>query len=107
MRTHTAPTAWAQHLADPAACTGAPVPTLTPAEAERVQRHRDQLTAALRAQDRAALLSAKQHVLEAAYHPCGAPDAACDPTDSPALRRALRDLSWRMAGLLLPRSPRH
>lgn len=104
----TAPTAWARHLAqnpaDPAAA--AHRPTLTAAEAERVQRHRDQLMGALRAQDRLALLSAKQQVLEAAFRPNDAQGQA-STADSPALRQALRDLSWRMAGLLLPRSARH
>lgn len=71
-------------------------PALSPAEAARVQRHHDRLMAALRARDRAALTSAKQDVLADAF---GAPA----PT-SPALRRALRELVWRMAGLLLRRS---
>lgn len=96
----TAPlTAWARHLASPAPCTTAHQPLLTAAEAERVQRHRDQLLNALQAQDRLALLGAKHQVLEAAFGPRDA--------DSPALRGALRDLSWRMAGLLLPRGARH
>lgn len=104
----TAPTAWARHLAqnlaDPSAAPHRP--TLTAAEAERVQRHRDQLLGALRAQDRLALHSAKQQVLEAAFRPRDAQGPVCT-VDSPALRQALRDLSWRMAGLLLPRSARH
>ena len=69
---------------------------LTPAEAARVQRHYDRLLAALQARDRAAMLSAQQDVLAEAF---GAPAPA-----SPALRRALRDLVWRMAGLLLRRN---
>jgi hypothetical protein len=91
------PSAWACHLAAPA---GHPVAAaLSDAEALRVQRHRDQLLAALQAQDRSALHTAKQAVLRAAYGPPGAPDAPA----SAALRAALRDLSWHMAILLLPR----
>lgn len=71
-------------------------PAMSPAEVARVQRHHDRLMAALQARDRAALMSAKQDVLADAF---GAPA----PT-SPALRRALRDLVWRMAGLLLRRN---
>ena len=97
--------AWARHLASPPGLTGL-APTLTLAEAERVQRHRDQLLAALRTHDRAALASAKQQVLDAAFSPRDARSPAA-AADSPALRRALRDLSWRMAAFLLPRSPRH
>ena len=110
---------WAQHLAGSGADLGtgaaAPSPALTQAEAARVQRHRDQLMAALRAQDRCALLCAKQQVLLAAFSPPPPPTPTPTPSltgavgaaDSPALRRALRDLSWRMAGLLLPRGARH
>lgn len=93
--------AWARHLAGPA-----PQPSaagLTAAEAARVQRYRDQLAAALQRRDRGALHSAKQQVLDAAFRPCD-PHAGPGP-DSPALRRALRDLCWRMAALLLPRRP--
>lgn len=98
--THAAsPTvAWARHLAAPASH---PVPALSEAEAQRVQRYRDQLLAALTAHDRAALHTAKQAVLRAAYGP--PPDAG--PPASTALRAALRDLSWHMAILLLPRRP--
>lgn len=99
---HGTPTPWAQHLADPAACLAAPLTTLSGAEAQRVLRHRDRLMAALRANDRVALLGAKDQVLAEAFD-ASATGAAC----SPALRRALRDLSWRMAGLLLPRGARH
>jgi len=77
------------------------LPAMSPTEAARVQRHHDRLMAALRSRDRAALSSAKQQVLEEAFGQ-PAPDAAA----SPALRRALRDLCWRMAGLLLPRRRR-
>ncbi len=90
--------AWARHLAAPAAC---PMPALSAAEALRVQRYRDQLLAALQAHDAAALHSAKQAVLRAAYGPPG----ASGPPASVALRAALRDLSWHMAILLLPRHP--
>ncbi len=101
---------WAVHLAQgpggAAPATPAWAPTLTAAEAARVQRHRDQLMSALRARDRVALVSAKQQVLDAAFCPHEAPGtASAATTPSPALRRALRDLSWRMAALLLPRSP--
>lgn len=95
--------AWAQHLAGPPAgarpSSGTP---LTMAEAARVQRYRDQLMAALRAQDRPALRNAKQQVLEAAFGP-GGPCPAEPSAESPAMRRALRDLSWRMAAVLLVR----
>jgi hypothetical protein len=104
MRTHATPLSWAQHLVNPAAGAVTHPPTLTPAEAERVRRHRDQLMAALRAKDRGALVSAKQQVLEAAFCP-RSDHSPAGAQDSPAVRRALRDLSWRMAALLLPRSP--
>lgn len=106
MNTPPLTTAWARHLASPPGPLGL-APTLTLAEAERVQRHRDQLLAALRAEDRAALISAKQQVLDAAFSPRDARSNPASAADSPALRRALRDLSWRMAAFLLPRSPRH
>ncbi|MBN9628130.1 MAG: hypothetical protein J0G38_18015 [Acidovorax sp.] len=84
---------------------------MTAAEAARVQRHRDQLMAALRSQDRLALHCAKQQVLDAAFCP-GRPEADLDhggpaggAADSPALRRALRDLAWHSAALLLSRRP--
>lgn len=89
-----APLAWARYLTAPAPSLA---PGLSEDEARRVQRHRDRLLAALECQDRAALEWAKQEVLEVTYLPPG----------SPALRRALRELSWRMAGLLLPRHRRH
>ena len=54
---------------------------------------RERLLSALRAQDRRALQTAKQAVLRSAYR---------EPATA-ALRRALRDLSWCMAGMLLPR----
>lgn len=69
-------------------------PALTAAEAARVQRYHDRLLAALQARDRTALRSAKQDVLQAAYAGRG---------ERPPLRQALRLLSWRMAGWLLPR----
>ncbi len=114
--THT--TRWAQYLAQaqaltPPASTGPARGTaLTAAEAARVQRHRDQLMAALRSQDRLALHSAKQQVLDAAFAPPPPPrrtstteGSVTGAADSPALRRALRDLAWRTAALLLPRRP--
>ncbi len=111
MKTHTCPpdhTLWAQHLVAPAADGGAAPwqPMLSPAEAARVQRHQDRLMAALQAHDRVALLCAKQEVLADVYCP-GSPGDAPAATSSTALRCALRDLSWRMAGLLLPRRSHH
>jgi hypothetical protein len=87
-----APEVWAHYLASAAAPAAS---GLSEGEALRVQRHRDRLLAALQVQDRAALEQAKQDVLQ----------ATCLPPGSPALRRALRELSWRMAGLRLPRRP--
>ncbi|GAD24426.1 hypothetical protein [Acidovorax sp. MR-S7] len=66
---------------------------LTPAEARRVQRYHDRLMRALQERDRAALRHAKQRVLAAAYTPRRR-------GITPALRQALRELAWRMAGLL-------
>ncbi|MFY3384017.1 hypothetical protein [Paracidovorax sp. MALMAid1276] len=105
---------WARHLnlvapgadtaaAAPALSAMSAPPALSASEAARVLRHRDQLLAALHARDRSALHRAKQEVLDAAFRRTG-PLAA--PPASPALRRALRDLAWRMAALLLPRSAR-
>lgn len=125
---------WAQHLANTNAIgsiphTGARQPPLTTAEAARVQRHHDLLMAALRTQDRLALMRAKQALLDEVYRPqevhrgnsvhgghndhearempgaSGCEMAICGAAESPALRRALRDLSWRMAALLVARSP--
>ena len=48
-------------------------------------------------------LSHKNGAISLAREAPGSASAATAP--SPALRRALRDLSWRMAALLLPRSP--
>ena len=87
-----APEVWAHYLASAAAPATS---GLSEGEALRVQRHRDRLLAALQVQDRAALEQAKQDVLQ----------ATCLPPGSSALRRALRELSWRMAGLRLPRRP--
>ena len=100
---------WAEHLMTSAAGGRPGQAALSPAEADRVQRHRDRLVAAWHAQDRVALLCAKQEVLDGAF--CTASRrsavAASDVPGSPALRRALRDLSWRMAGLLVPRGVHH
>ena len=87
-----APEVWAHYLASAAAPAAS---GLSEGEALRLQRHRDRLLAALQVQDRAALEQAKQDVLQ----------ATCLPPGSSALRRALRELSWRMAGLRLPRRP--
>lgn len=93
-----APHAWARHLAAPTGSASDKLPMLSTAEADRVQRHCDQLMAALQAQDRRALWRAKQAVLDAAFRP---PEPSSAQPVSPALRSALRDLAWRMAGLLL------
>ena len=83
--THT--TRWAQYLAQaqaltpPASSGPARGTALTAAEADRVQRHRDQLMAALRSQDRLALHCAKQQVLDAAFCP-RRPEAHLDPGGS-------------------------
>ena len=78
---------WAQHLMAPVTAQQA---GLSPAEALRVQRLHDRLLAAVQAHDRPALRSTQQEVLQAAFTPAG----------TPALRRALRALVWRMAALL-------
>ena len=62
------------------------------AAAQRLERHRQRLLHALQAQDRRALHTAKQALLRSAYR---------RPATAP-LRRALRDLSWWMAAMLLP-----
>ena len=80
-------TPWAQHLMAPVTAQQTALP---PAEALRLARLHDRLLSALQANDRAALRCAKQEVLQAAFTPAG----------TPALRRALRALVWRMAALL-------
>ena len=65
---------------------------LTETEAQRLESHRQRLVHALQAQDRRALHTAKQALLRSAYR---------RPATVP-LRRALRDLSWWMAAMLLP-----
>ncbi len=95
----TAPThgPWGQHLVGANARGNQPprpsAAGLSAAEAQRVERYRERLLSALRAQDRRALQTAKQAVLRSAYR---------EPATA-ALRRALRELSWCMAGMLLPR----
>ena len=88
---------WGQHLVGASAASAQPprpsAPGLSAAEAQRVERYHERLLSALRAQDRRALQTAKQAVLRSAYR---------EPATA-ALRRALRDLSWCMAGMLLPR----
>lgn len=69
------------------------LPSLSAAEARQVGRYRRSLQEALRTRDRQALHTTKQAVLRSAYR---------QPT-TPPLRRALRELSWWMAGMLLPR----
>lgn len=83
---------WAPSLATP---QPGGTPALAEPDALRLQRLRAQIAAALAARDRAALHEAKQEVLWAAYRQ-GRPAAA---------RRVLVELSWHMAGLLLPRDP--
>ena len=87
----TAPTAtvdaWARDLLAPAL---AGQPALPPSEAADVQCQHDGLMAALQAHDRAALRSARQALLCAALVQPG----------SPALKRSLRSMAWRMAALL-------
>ncbi len=73
-------------------------PVLSLAEAQRVQHYQDRLEQALQARDRAALRRAKQDVLQAAYLRQQQPA-------TPALRTALRRLSWWMAGMRLSRDP--
>ncbi|MFN7857682.1 MAG: hypothetical protein ACK5OA_14105 [Acidovorax sp.] len=105
---------WPQHLVAQASCllTGEgqrPVvhaPPLSEREAQRLERYRDRLLAALQARDRAALTAAKQEVVRAAFAPCAGEHPLRSPP-SPALRQALRELVWRMSGLLLPRAQRH
>lgn len=80
-------TTWAQHLMAPVT---AQQTALSPAEAQRLARLHNRLLAALQANDRTALRCAQQDVLQAAFTPAG----------TPALRRALRALVWRMAALL-------
>ncbi|MCJ0765149.1 hypothetical protein [Variovorax terrae] len=63
---------------------------LTEAEARCVQRYYDRLLAALQARDLLALHDAQQVVLRAAYR----------SRARPALRRALKELTWRMAGYI-------
>lgn len=81
---------WAPALARP---QPGGTPALAAPDALQVRRLREQIESALADRDRAALHGAKQEVLHAAYrqaHPAAA-------------RRALVELSWHMAGLLLPR----
>lgn len=93
---------WASYLAGGAPLTAA---HLSEGEALRVQRYQDHLLQALHARDKAALRTAKHDVMVAAFGP--APEGARPrpgtqpPSASPALRRALRDLAWRMSGLLV------
>ncbi len=108
--------AWARHLAcaahraahdtqgpAPARRAGLGAP-LSAQEAHRVQRYQDRLIAAVLARDRSALRDAKQAVLEAAFGgPGDTARGAGGASGSPAMRRALRELCWRMAGLVLPR----
>ena len=92
----------AASLAPPApACAG-----LSDTEAQRLERHRQRLLHALQARDRVALGCAKQQVLAAAFCAPGEHRATA-AQDSPALRRALRELCWCMAALVLPRGPGH
>jgi hypothetical protein len=105
---------WPQHLVAHASCMlsgegGRPpehAPPLSEREAQRLERYRDRLLVALQSRDRAALSAAKQEVVRAAFTPA-AGDHPLRAPPSPALRQALRELVWRMSGLLLPRVGRH
>lgn len=70
-------------------------PALSHAEAQRVQRYQDRLARALAQRDRTTLRRTKQYVLAAAYQPRRGV--------TPALRNAMRQLSWHMAAMLLTR----
>lgn len=93
---------WASYLAG-----GAPVTVayLSACEALRVQRYQDHLLQALQARDKAALHAAKHDVMVAAFGQAAEvvhPQPGTPPSSaSPALRRALRDLAWRMSGMLV------
>lgn len=102
--------AWSRHLVAQASgllegqapWNAGPVPPLSEREALRLQRYRDRLLRALHERDRAALMAAKQDVVRAAFASQASSGSSQVPS-SPALRRALRELAWRMSGLLLPR----
>lgn len=81
------PSVWTRHLMAPVLDAQ---PALPSHEAVRLHQLHDRLTAALLARDRTAMRSARQAVLHAALAQPG----------SPALRRSLRGLAWRMAALL-------
>lgn len=70
-------------------------PSLSFAEAQRVQRYQDRLMRALNARDHSKLQRTKQYVLDATYGP--------RRRISPAMRNALRQLSWHMSAMLLTR----
>jgi hypothetical protein len=93
---------WAAYLSGGAPGT---VARLSEREAVRVQRYQDHLLQALQSRDKAALRTAKHDVMTAAYGQgtAGGPTrpGTPSPSPSPALRRALRELAWRMSGLLL------
>lgn len=76
-------------------------PSLTPAEAQRLQQLQHALLQALSDRDRAALRQAQGNVLQAAYH--RASTSSPETALSPRLRSALRDLVWRMCALRLHR----
>ena len=71
-------------------------PALSFTEAQRVQRYQNRLIRALAARDQRQLRRTKQYVLAAAYQPRRR-------GLSPALRNALRQLSWHMSAMLLTR----
>ncbi len=71
-------------------------PALSHAEAQRVQRYQERLAKALAARDQRRLRETKRSILQAAYAPIKA-------GTSPALRTALRQLTWQMAAMLLTR----
>lgn len=68
-----------------------PATALSPADAARVAAYRDALLQALARRDRQALAQAQARLAQAAWR--------ARPLAAPPLRRALRELAWRAAGL--------
>ncbi|GAA4425073.1 hypothetical protein [Acidovorax lacteus] len=71
--------------------TPPPATALSPADADRVAAYRDALLQALAQRDRQALAQAQARLAQAAWR--------ARPLAAPPLRRALRELAWRAAGL--------
>ncbi|MFN3376030.1 MAG: hypothetical protein ACK40S_05725 [Burkholderiaceae bacterium] len=68
-----------------------PATALSPADADRVAAYRNALLQALAQRDRQALAQAQARLVQAAWR--------ARPLAAPPLRRALRELAWRAAGL--------